>query len=218
MPGEFALCEEYGVSRHTIREALRALRAEGLISSGRGRASVVQGGYSQTLGAVYSLFQSIEAQGAEQTSDVLRLETTTDPEAAVRLGLAPDTLLVVVERIRRADGEPLAHDISWLPHSLAHPILTRDFRRTALYAVLADIGVTVESGHEWMSATLAGADTAAALGISRGAAVLHIERLATCEGRPIEWRQTDVRGDAFTVETDWTTAGVSLSLSGSPTT
>ncbi|MBI1351463.1 MAG: UTRA domain-containing protein [Actinomycetales bacterium] len=217
VPGEFALGEEYGVSRHTVREALRALRAEGLISSGRGRPSVVRGRYSQTLGSVYSLFQSIEAQGATQTSDVLRLETTTDADAAARLGLADDALLVVLERVRRADDEALAHDTSWLPHSLAHPLLTRDFRRTALYEELARIGVTIESGHEWMSADVAEERLAALLDLPVGAAVLHVDRVATAMGRPVEWRQTQVRGDAFTVETDWSTSGVSLSLSGTPT-
>ena len=83
VPGELALCAEYQVSRHTIREALRTLRSEGVISSHRGRGSVVRAGFSQSLGAVYSLFRSVESQGALQTSDVLRLETTRDAAAAI---------------------------------------------------------------------------------------------------------------------------------------
>ena len=216
VPGEFALCEEYGVSRHTIREALRALRAEGVISSGRGRTSTVQPRFSQTLGAVYSMFRSIEEQGAAQTSDVLRLETTTDPAIAGRLGLADDALLVVLERVRRADGEPLAHDASWLPHSLAHSLLDADFSRTALYDELAAIGVVVESGHEWMSAAVADDALAALLQIEAGAPVLRIERIATSQGRPIEWRQTEARADAFILETDWGTGGMSLTMTGTP--
>ncbi len=214
VPGEFALCEEYGVSRHTVREALRALRSEGVISSGRGRSSVVQGRFSQSLGAVYSMFQSIEDQGAAQTSEVLRLETTRDAEVARRLDLPDDALLLILERIRRADGVPLAHDTSWLPHSLAHPLLDADFHRTALYARLDELGVTIESGHEWMTAVVADDILAAQLELEPGAAVLQIERIATALGRPVEWRQTQVRGDAFVVETDWTTAGLSLSMVG----
>jgi GntR family transcriptional regulator len=216
VPGEFALCEEYGVSRHTVREALRALRTEGVISSGRGRTSVVQPRFSQTLGAVYSLFQSIEAQGAVQSSDVLRLETTTDAAIAGRLGLAGDTLLMVLERVRRADGDPLAHDTSWLPHSLAHPLLDADFSRTALYDELAAIGVPVESGHEWMSADVADTTLAPLLQIDPGAPILRIERIATSQGRPIEWRQTEARADALTLETNWGTGGMSLSMTGTP--
>jgi GntR family transcriptional regulator len=220
VPGELALCTEYDVSRHTIREALRALRSEGVITSQRGRGSVVRSGFSQSLGAVYSLFRSVESQGAEQTSDVLRLETTVDLDAAQQLGLPDDTLLVVLERVRRADGEPLAHDVSWLPHSLAHPLLEADFRHTALYDELAGrIGVHVDAGSERMTATLPDDRTAELLGLGPCAPTLYIERRATADGRAVEWRRTHVRADRFTVETDWTaTSGLTLSMSGTTDT
>jgi len=203
VPGEHALSEEYRVSRHTIREALRALRTEGVIASHRGRGSVVQARFSQSLGAVSSLFRSVEAQGAVQSSDVLRLETTVEPAVAARLGLSPDALLLVLERVRRADGEALAHDTSWLPHTLAHPLLGTDFGHTALYDELGAIGVIVDGGTERVSAAIADEDLAALLDVNSGAPVLHIERLASAQGRPIEWRTTDIRGDRFTVETTY---------------
>ena len=203
VPGEHDLCREYGVSRHTIREALRALRAEGVIASQRGRGSVVRPRFSQRMGAVSSLFRSVEAQGAVQSSQVLRLGTMVDEPVAARLGLAPDALLVVLERIRRADDEVLAHDTSWLPHTLAHPLLDADFGHTALYDELARIGVDVDGGTEHVSAIVADDALSALLGMDAGAAVLHVERLASAQGRPIEWRTTDIRGDRFTLETTY---------------
>ena len=203
VPGEHALSEEYAVSRHTIREALRALRAEGVIASQRGRGSVVRPRFSQSLGAVSSLFRAVEAQGALQSSEVLRLGTVVDAEVAARLGLAPDALLVVLERIRRADDEVLAHDTSWLPHTLAHPLLDADFGHTALYDELARIAVDVDGGTEHVSAIVADDALAALLAVAAGAAVLHVERLATAQGRPVEWRTTDIRGDRFTLETTY---------------
>lgn len=222
VPGELALADEYAVSRHTIREALRALRAEGMISSQRGRGSVVRSsGFSQSLGAVYSLFRSVEAQGSSQTSDVLRLGVTTHAAAARRLGLDDDARLVVLERVRRADGEPLAYDTSWLPHTLAHPILDVDFRHTALYDELATrIGIRVDAGMERIAATVPGGRVAGLLGMAAGAATLFVERLATAEGRPVEWRETHVRGDRFTVESHWTASSaptVSLATTPDPT-
>lgn len=214
VPGELVLVEEYGVSRHTVREALRALRDEGVISSQRGRGSVVRPErFSQRLGAVYSLFRSVQSQGAVQTSDVLRLETEVSPHAATQLGLPADTLLVVLERVRRADGEPLAHDVSWLPHTLAHPLLDVDFRHTALYDELAaTVGVIVDAGQERLTATVADARTRDLLDLEPCAATLFLERLARAGTVPVEWRQTHVRGDRFTVETEW--GGQGLTLSG----
>jgi GntR family transcriptional regulator len=216
VPGEHVLCVEYQVSRHTIREALRSLRSEGVIRSQRGRGSIVTpGGFSQHLGAVYSLFQSVEAQGAAQTSEVIRLETVVEPLVAGRLGLPDDALLVVLERLRRADGEPLAHDSAWLPHTLAHPILQADFTRTALYDELAErVGVRVDSGHERIAAAVADDATGSMLGLPNGSAILVIERLGMSEGRPVEWRETQVRGDRFSVATEWgAAAALTVSLS-----
>jgi GntR family transcriptional regulator len=215
VPGELALCEEYDVSRHTVREALRALRDEGLISSGRGRGSVVRPGFSQSLGAVYSLFASVESQGARQTSDVLRLETLVDADVAARLGLSPDSPLIVLERVRRADDEPLAHDTSYLPMTLAHPLLQTDFSHTALYDELRAIGVIVDSGREELAACVADTTTARLLEVPEGSPVLEIERVAMSSGRPVEFRRTQVRGDRFTLETNWTSGGTTMSLSGS---
>ncbi len=213
VPGELALSEEYGVSRHTIREALRALRTEGVISSSRGRTSTVQGDFSQSLGSVYSLFRSVESQGAAQTSEVIRLEVTSDPEIATRLGLAPEAALTVIERVRLADRAPLAHDESWLPHTLAHPLLDADFSRTALYDLLQGIGVIVDSGTESITATVADAPLAAMLRVAPGTPLLSIERLTTAQGQPIEWRRTEVLGGRFSFETSWSTGSSRLTLS-----
>lgn len=212
VPGELALCEEYGVSRHTVREALRALRSEGVISSSRGRTSTVQGDFSQSLGSVYSLFRSVESQGATQTSEVIRLEATTDASVSERLGLAPEAALTVIERVRLADGEPLAHDISWLPHTLAHPLLDADFTHTALYDVLQSIGVVVDAGHESITATVADEVLGALLCVDPGTPLLSIERLTTAQGQPIEWRRTEVLGGRFSFETTWATGTSRLTL------
>lgn len=213
VPGELALSEEYGVSRHTIREALRALRSEGVISSSRGRTSTVHGDFSQSLGSVYSLFRSVESQGAIQTSEVVRLESTTDAAIATRLGLSPEAALTMLERVRLADGEPLAHDVSWLPHTLAHPLLDADFSHTALYDLLQGIGVIVDSGTESITATAADEALAAMLRVEPGTPLLSIERLTTAQGQPIEWRRTEVLGGRFSFETSWSTGSSRLTLS-----
>lgn len=218
VPGELALCTEYDVSRHTVREALRALRSEGVILSQRGRGSVVRSGFSQNVGAVYSLFRSVEEQGAVQASEVLRLETTVHSPAAHELGLPADAPLVVLERVRLADGEPLAHDVSWLPLGLARPLLDADFGHTALYDELSRLGVHVDAGSERLTAMIPDDRVAALLDLEPCAATLFIERRATASGQPVEWRQTHVRGDRFTVETDWTSGtGLTLSMTSTST-
>lgn len=217
VPGELDLSAEYGVSRHTVREALRDLRAEGLIASHPGRASTVMpGAFTQRVGAVASLFRSVESQGSVQASTVLQLETTTDADVAARLDCHPRALLVVLERIRRADGVPLAHDVAWLPHTLAHPLLAADFGRTALYDELARIGTQVDSCHERITATVADTLRADQLAVHAGDPLLRIERLGLSLGRPVEWRETLIRADRFALEADWASSRTTLAVTSSP--
>jgi GntR family transcriptional regulator len=119
-PTDRELTETYGVSRHTAREAVRHLTAEGVLQRERGRGStVLTPEFEQPLGALYSLFRSIEAQGVEQRSDVLALAAVTDAEVAGRLGVDPHEPLIHLERLRLAGGEPLALDRVWLPATVA---------------------------------------------------------------------------------------------------
>src|SRR4051794_18785309 len=71
-PGELALVEDYGVSRHTVRQALSGLRADGVVVAERGRRPRVASPpeIQQPLGALYSLFASVEAAGLAQRSVV----------------------------------------------------------------------------------------------------------------------------------------------------
>lgn len=213
LPGEIELREEYSVSRHTVREALRPLREAGLVDSHRGRSTrVATTAIEQPLGSLYSLFREVEAQGLEQTSRVLALEVRTDPDVADRLQLPPDEELVRLERVRLAGGEPLAHDQAWLPASLARPLLDLDFTRAALYDELArTAGTRPTGGRERIRAVVASESEAALLGIDPGSACLDIERLGQVgDDPPIEYRRSVIRGDRYALLTEWSPRGYRL--------
>ena len=124
-PGELALVADYRVSRQTVRAALRELRAEGVVVAERGRRPRLAGqpAITQPLGALYSLFASVEAAGLRQTSIVRARDLRADGVIADRLGLEASTPLFRLERLRLAGGEPLALDTVWLPADLGAPLL-----------------------------------------------------------------------------------------------
>lgn len=204
-PGEIALTEQYEVSRHTIREALRVLRDEGIVRSERGRASTVESAtFSQNLGTLYSLFRTIDDRGVSQHSVVKRQTVTTNTSVAEKLGLRSNAKLVVIERVRVADGEPLAHDTAWLPWKSTQRLLKSDVAQQGLYDALAtDCGIVVDSGNETISALVAPAHIARDLRLPHGVAVHYIERTAYAHGDPVEWRETYIRGDRFSLEAQW---------------
>jgi GntR family transcriptional regulator len=198
-PGELALVAEYGLSRHTVRAALRSVREEGLVVSGRGRAPRVapDGVLEQPLGALYSLFASVEAAGQRQDSVVLALEETTEPVAAGVLGLDAAEPLVHVARVRLADGDPLALDEVWLPADRTRALLDADLSHTALYDELRErCGVRLSGGREHIRAVVASPGQRRLLRTGRGpVALLRVERLGLVDGAPFEHRLTHVRSD-----------------------
>jgi GntR family transcriptional regulator len=215
-PGELALVAEYGVSRHTVRSALRELRADGLVVAERGRRPRLAGQatITQPLGAVYSLFSAVESAGLRQTSRVRLRDVRADGVIADRLGLEASTPLFHLERLRLAGGEPLALDRVWLPAQVAAPLLTADFTHTALYAELASrTGVRVDGGREHIQAVVPTRAEQRLLGIPAATGALAIHRLGYSAGRPVEWRHTLIRGDRFSLIAEFSPrTGYQLSL------
>jgi GntR family transcriptional regulator len=204
-PGDEELRAQYGVSRHTVREAVRQLQAEGVIERGRGRGTFVrQRVIEQPMGSFYSLFRSVEAQGFVQRSIVRRLEERRDEDAAAMLGCAPDEPLVYLERLRLADGEPVVLDCSWLPATLARPLLQADFTRTALYRELhVRCGIEANAGWERLSPVLPGPAQRELLCLPASTPALAIERLTLRDTTPVEWRHGLVRADRFAYVARW---------------
>ena len=219
-PGDQQLKEQYGVSRHTAREAVRRLQAEGVVERGRGRGTFVRERMiEQPLGAFYSLFRSVEAQGFVQRSIVRHLEERRDEQAAKVLGCAPGEPLVYLERLRLADGEPVVLDCSWLPAALARPLLQVNFTRTALYRELhVRCGVRANAGWERLRPVLPTREQRDLLGLPARTPALAIERLTVRDTTPVEWRHGLVRADRFSYVARWSAqnqgAGFELAADG----
>ncbi len=221
-PGEHALTTSYGLSRHTVREALRRLRHDGALVAERGRATRLADvpAIEQPLGALYSLFRAVEANGVTQHSIVRALELRTDPAAASTLDLDPDAPLVYLERLRMADDLPLALDSVWLPADVAEPLLSADFTHTALYIELETrCGIRLTGGREDITAVVPARADADLLGLDERTAAFSIRRIGCMHSRPTELRHTLIRGDRFTVSARFSPSeGYTFVAAGPPAT
>ena len=205
IPPEPQLAEDYAVSRQTVREAVRRLQEAGLLRRERGRGTFVSDReLVQPLGMLYSLFRNVEAQSVTQTSDVRVLDRRRDAGIAGHLGTAEDADLVYLERLRRADGVPLALDRVWMPASIAAPLLEADFHHTALYDELARrCHVRVDDGWERVHSVVPSRADRELLALRPGTAAFAIERVGRSQGRAIEVRRTLVRGDRYSLLIEW---------------
>lgn len=204
-PTERELTADYGVSRNTVREAVGRLASQGLLERHRGLGTLVRTAeLEQPLGALYSLFRAVEAQGLESRSRVLALDERTHAGAAGHLGLPGDARLVHLARLRLAGGSPLAVDRAWMPADLARPLLEVDFRGTALYDELAArCGVGRLGGEERIRPVVPAEGDRRLLDLPAPSAAFAIERLTRSADRPIEYRQSVVRGDRYSFVAHW---------------
>ncbi|MGA1656053.1 MAG: GntR family transcriptional regulator [Ilumatobacteraceae bacterium] len=204
-PTDRELMKRYKVSRHTAREAVRHLQAEGVLTRYKGRGSFVQPlSLEQRVGPLYSLFRSIEDQGHVQRSDVLDLRSVRDREVAEQMGLPVTTKFFFLRRLRRADGTPFAVDEIWLPERIAAPLYSVNFEYTAVYTELERLtDARPVRGWERIRPALPSTEEQKLLGIGPRQPVFVVSRYTETHRGPLEWRTTVVRGDAYTFTTTW---------------
>ncbi len=209
-PTDDELTRSYEVSRHTAREAVRKLSAEGLLRRQRGRGTrLARPLLEQPLHSMYSLASSIAAQGLEERSEVLCAEIATcPPEGARLLCLEDPTRAVNIERLRFAGDEPIAWDRSWLAADLAEGLLDADLTSGSVYDLLLErCSTRVTGGWERVSPVLARPRERRLLRLPEGVALFSIERLAMAGDTPVEWRRTLIRGDRYCLLANWPAGG-----------
>lgn len=201
-PGELELARRYGVSRGTIRAALKPLRDAGHITAHPGRKPTVVAGRSTAYGPIYSVLASIRESGMTHSSVVLQQHLAVDREVTARLSLAADTELFHLSRVRLADGEPIGLDDVWLPGAAAGKLLEADFRHASLYGELDRLcGIVLDGGTERLTAVPASPAQAALLGCAEGSPLLLIERTGCHRARDVEFRRSYVLGDRVAIAT-----------------
>ena len=202
LPSEAELCREFSASRGPVRQALAALREEGLIGGGQGKRSVV-------LDAVpaqpFESFQSFTRR-AELTGHVpgQRLQEIAlrrpDPVVAGALQLEPDALAVQLVRLRLLDGQPAMLERMTFVESVGRPLLSADLDAGSIYALLIARGVDLHAARHTFDAVAADQRDAELLGVALGHPLLRERRLTTdSRGVPLEWSEDRYRSDVATV-------------------
>lgn len=202
LEAEIDLAQRLGLSRPTVRAAFGYLASKGMVTRRRGAGTVVCAQPIARSVELTSLFDDLKAAGRTPATRVIRNEVGHASAPAARaLGLAERALVICLERIRLADGEPIALMRNYLPAGLVH--LSSDMlAEHGLYELLRASGIRLGSATQRMSARRATPSEAAALGEPRGAALLTMERIACDQsGRPVEFGQHLYRGSRYALTT-----------------
>jgi GntR family transcriptional regulator len=202
IPSEAELAERFQVSRGTVRQALAALRAEGLISGGRGRRPVVsKPAFAQSFDELVSFSAWAEQLGRTPSAQTLELaRRPADAETAAILGLAKETPVFQYRRLRLLDGEPMMVELSSFIEPIGRLLLDCDMDGGSVYAQLGARGVAFAEAQQSITAVAASAEQADLLGVARRAPLLKVTRLALDpDGNPLEYSLDTYRADAFAI-------------------
>jgi GntR family transcriptional regulator len=199
LPAERDIAEYAAVSRVTVRKAIDNLVADGLLVRRHGSGTFVTRPVSkveQRLSQLTSFTEDMARRGIKARSEWLHKGIhTPSPDEMMILGLAADTRVSRLSRLRMADDQPLA---------IEHASVSGEFLpdpstvTTSLYEELERRHVRPIRAVQRISATNMKEADAGLLGVPVGAAGLSIERISyLATGRAVEFTRSLYRGDAY---------------------
>ena len=190
LPSEAQLCEQWNASRGPVRQALAALRAEGVIAGGRGKPPVVcsssTGQPFDTLLSYSAWAHSIGRVPGQHTVELALRRA--DEIAAAELDVALGDPVVQVLRLRSLDGEPAMLERAMFVEHVGRRLFDFDCDSGSLWAYLLSQGVRFATASHVIDAVAADPVDALHLGVVEGAPLLRQQRRTrSADGEVIEY-------------------------------
>lgn len=207
IPGEQDLCEHYQISRTVVRQALRELEYEGVISRQKGKGTFISlpkisEGLVQKLTGFY---QDMVERGLKPGTKVLHQNVIPSNEKISRfLDIRTGEKVIDIQRLRFINDEPIQLVTTYIPYEICPELASVDLTNRSLYEFLEkECGIFIAKGHRTIEAVLANDYEAALLGIERGAPLLMLESVSFSEsGQPVEYYHALHRGDRSRFEVE----------------
>lgn len=218
IPSERELMATYGVSRATVRKAIDSLVNDGLLRRTHGRGTFVARPRLESQLHLASFSQDMRRRGLVPSTRLLRVELAAAPDdAAAALGLEPGALAWRLDRVRLADGQPIALERGWYPHEPL-PDLDRQTLSGSLYAILSDVyGLGIDHAEQTLWGESADAETARLLDAPLHTPLLVFRRVSRAGEQPLEHVISWYRGDRYQVHMSLgPTAGEASTAEGNP--
>lgn len=207
IPGEQDLCEHYQVSRTVVRQALREMEYEGVISRQKGKGTFISlpkisEGLVQKLTGFY---QDMVERGLKPGTKVLHQDIIPSNDKIARfLNIKPGERVIDIQRLRYINEEPIQLVTTYIPYEICPELASVDLTNQSLYEFLErEYGIFITKGQRYIEAVLANDYEAALLGIERGDPLLMLDSVSYSEsGQPVEYYHALHRGDRSRFEVE----------------
>lgn len=197
---EREICDTYGVSRTTVRQALNQLEKEGYIYKVRGKGTFVSPKrLKQDLVSFYSFTEEMKKLGKKAKSEVIGFEIVDAKEKVGKIyGVNEDEIMYKITRIRKADDIPMMYEVTYLPYELFKGLNKEQLENRPMYDVLInEFKINITSAEEYFEPILTKKLESIYLEIPQGAPSLKIERLTYGGEKLMEYTIGIARGDKF---------------------
>lgn len=200
VPSERELMAEYGLSRATVRRAVEALIADGLLQRVPAKGTFVVEPRVESQLHLASFTQDMRRRGfTPRTLLVSCAEQVPTAEAARALEMAQDQTAWHISRIRLADDQPIAVETGWYP-TATFPGLEREDLTGSLYEIFAQrYGCTIDSAGQTLWGETADRTVARQLQATTSTPLLVFQRTSSAQGKPLEYVTSRYRGDRYQV-------------------
>jgi GntR family transcriptional regulator len=202
LPSERLLADRYDLARMTVRSEVDRLVAEGAVYRLHGRGTFVAEPRVAQAVILSSFTEDMRARGMKPGS-IVRSQVVMDatPFLATTLEIPPGAPVALIERVRTADGAPMALERAHLPADRFPGIEDADFEAGSLFELLGSYGVRLRDADQRVVAVTIGHEEAQLLGVGERQPGLLFHTLARdSAGTPAYYATSLYRGDRFEIE------------------
>ncbi len=199
IPAERQLAVKFGVSRMTLRQAIKTLEEEGILERRLGSGTYVASQKVQEkMSGIMSFTEITQANGQIPSSKLISYQigkpSLSEKE---RLNLNPDSEVLRMERIRFADETPICYEVVTIPYHLVEN-LSKDDISTHLYETLNKNGYRIGRVTEHISAAVANENDARLLNAKKGEALITRRQVTELSnGQPFEYTRARYVAERF---------------------
>ncbi len=203
LPPESELCKILGISRLTLREAINALKNEGMINSIQGKGTFVSGNIdniANTLNSNLGISEMIISSGHKPGVNHFEKELVkADENIAEKIGVEEGADVLVLKRIRTADDKAVVYSMDYFVPKMSAQFLGVTDENVSIYSFMEDVcGLKIGSGIAEILPVVAEKWLAEMLEINVGEPVLMIKQVVTdIHGEPLLYAEEYLRSDCF---------------------
>jgi GntR family transcriptional regulator len=217
LPSESALCDQYGISRITVRRALHDLSAAGFLERRHGQGTFVTDHVGTPTAPRLTVMDELRQTQRDTTVEVVEVGRRIPPgSVAQALRIESEPVAAYVLRVRSRHGEPVMVTEAWLPARFAAETLSAEqLRERALFEILQQSGVTFGRVSQEITAEIADPLLARLLRVDIGSPLLRINRLVhDVDGTPVQDLSVHVTPERSRILTEYSADDIDTVASG----